>query len=94
MALLDADKALVKEYGITDIHELSKDEKVEFLDAQLETLRTTLWRLRVDFTVLTATEADGKNEEEEKETKLKTFKNDIRRMAEAITRFEALKSEL
>lgn len=94
MSLLKSDKELVKQFNLSEAHELSRDEKIEFVNTQIDSIKATLWRSRVDLILNRNITAEGKAEKQQVEEKIREHENNVERFAEAVTILDKLKSEL
>lgn len=94
MTMLQSDKELVEKLGMTEIHELSAQEKREFIDAQIEAIKSQLWRSRVDAMLNRNLKTEGETERQAVEAKIREHESDAKRYAEAITLLTNIKVEL
>ena len=94
MSLLKTDKELVTKLGLTDVHETSVEEKKDYLDAQIDSIKSIIWRNRVDVVLNKHIKTEGKEQAKQVADKIDQFETDIERYAEAVTLMEQLKSEL
>lgn len=92
--MLELDKNLVEEYGISPRHEPSLDEKREFVAEQVSQIQKMAWRVRVDMMVMNSSEPHNDDEQEEKDTKLKNFRKELSKYIEALTSFNKILDEL
>lgn len=92
MSLLKSDKALVKEFNITD--ELTTEEKKKYIDEQADSIKSMVWRLRVDALLNELVEPETENEKAERDAKVRSYKNDIRQMTKALDVLNGIKAEL
>lgn len=92
MSLLKSDAKLVKDFGITD--DLTNEEKKSYIQDQIDSIKSMIWRLRVDTILNSEMEAKTETEEAERDAKVRSYKNDIRQMTAAVNVLNELKSEL
>lgn len=92
MALLDSDKALVEKLGIEN--DLPTEDKIGFLDAQIEGIKQSMWRSRVD--ALLNRNLSTKDDAEKAAVlgKVAEHEADVKRYAEAVALMEQLRAEL
>ena len=94
MSLLKSDAELATKLGLTDAHDLSKAEKLDYLEAQIESIKGIIWRNRVDVILNHNIKLEGKEQQKQARDKIEAFEGDIERYAEAVSLMEQLKSEL
>lgn len=94
MAFLDSDKALMQEVGIAPADDLPKEDKLNFIDAQIDGIRQSMWRSRVDAIL---NRHIGTKDDKEKAAvlgKVAEHEADVKRYAEAVQLLERIKKEL
>lgn len=94
MTMLTSDNELAKKIGLTDVHELSKEDKRDYIDAQIEGIKSQLWRARVDAILNHHIKTDGQAEIDAVAAKIREHEGNAKRYVEAITLLTDLKSEL
>jgi DNA polymerase IIIc chi subunit len=94
MSMLETDKKLVEELNLSDVHELSADDKKEYVLVQLDSIKRNLWRSRVDLVLNHNLETKDKSEEAKVAVKIEEHENDAKRFAEAISLLQAIADEL
>ena len=94
MSLLKTDKELATKLGLTEVHETTKEDKLEYLNSQIDSIKSIIWRNRVDLILNHNIKTEGKEQAKQVADKIDQFEGDIERYAEAVTLMEQLKSEL
>ena len=94
MTLLKSDSELVEKYKLTDVHELSTDEKKSYIDVQIDGIKQQLWRSRVDAMLNHNIATDGEAERNAVDAKIRDHESDVKRYAEALTLLSKLSDEL
>lgn len=92
MSLLKSDKELMESLSTT--RDLATEDKVAFLDAQIDGIKSQMWRSRVD-AILNRNIATADDKEKAAVLgKVAEHETDVKRYAEAVSLMEELKDEL
>ena len=94
MAMLKTDKELASKIKLTDLHELSVEEKRHYIDEQIDGIKSQLWRARVDAILNHNLVTDGEQEREAVALKIREHEGNAKRYVEAITLLSNLRDEL
>jgi DNA polymerase IIIc chi subunit len=94
MSILASDKALAEKLELTDLHEMSADDKKGYVTAQLDAIKQQLWRSRVDAVLNHNLKTENKSEEIKVAEKIEEHEQNAKRYAEAITLLQAIADEL
>lgn len=94
MTMLKSDNELAKRIKLTDVHELSVEAKRNYIDEQVDGIKSQLWRARVDAVLNHNLETDGSAEKDAVALKIREHESNARRYVEAITLLTNLRNEL
>jgi hypothetical protein len=94
MALLEKITQLNKELELTELHDRSKDEQIEYVETQIKEIKAIMHRLRCDILLNSVIEVSSDDEREAQETNVKAYKKDLKRMGQAVTVYNELLEEL
>jgi hypothetical protein len=90
--LLKSDNELLKSIGLTS--DISTEDKVQFLVAQIEGIRQSMWRSRVDAILNRNISTADDKERAAVLSKIAEHEQDVKRYAEALGLLEGIKAEL
>jgi len=90
--LLKSDNELIKSVGLKN--DIPTEDKIQFLDAQIDGIRQSMWRSRVDAILNRNISTADDKEKAAVMTKIVEHEQDVKRYAEALVLLEAIKSEL
>lgn len=92
---LQQDKEIVKEFGLTEVHELPADQKLAFLQAQRQELKAGVWRERINVLhALRLQEDENEALRAKGNNNIVEHKNTIKQFAGGIDTLDALIKEL
>lgn len=94
MTMLKSDNELAKKINLTEVHELSVEDKRNYIDEQVDGIKSQLWRARVDAILNHNLATDGEQEKLAVEAKIREHESNARRYVEAITLLSKLRDEL
>lgn len=92
MALLEYDKELMKKLELD--FDLSKEKRLEFIDAQIGGVQTQLWRSRVDAMLNHGLATKSKDEELAVQAKINEHEKDIEKFVQALKLMRQLRDEV
>ena len=94
MGILKSDKELIEKLALNEVHELPLEDKVKYVDEQIDGILHQLWRVRVDallnHNLITKTE----DEKIAVAGKIREHEQNAERYAEALVLLKTLKDEL
>lgn len=89
------DKQTIKEFGLTEVHELPADQKLAFLQAQRQELKSGIWRERVNVLhALRLQEDDNETLKNKGLSNITEHKNTIKQFKGAIDTLDTLIKEI
>ena len=94
MGLLQSDNELRKALELTDIHELAIEDKIGYVDEQIDGIKHQLWRVRVDALLNHNLKTKTEDEKLSVAAKIREHEQNAERFAEALGLLQTLKDEL
>lgn len=94
MGILKSDTELSEKLALNEVHELPLEDKVKYVDEQLDGIKHQLWRVRVDALLNHNLKTETEDEKIAVAGKIREHEQNAKRYAEALGLLQTLKDEL